>query len=46
MDVMYVERLERMLRAAWRQAVEGDLLAIECVLRVLATEAKFFGINN
>lgn len=44
-EIVYLERLEMMLRSAWPDAVEADLKAIEAVRRVLEIEARFFGPN-
>jgi hypothetical protein len=43
---VYIERLEMMLRAAWPQAIQGNLKAVMVVLRVLKQEAKFYGLDN
>jgi hypothetical protein len=43
---VYIERLEMMLRAAWPQAVQGDLKAVMVCLRVLRQEAKFYGLGD
>ncbi|EIU63236.1 hypothetical protein [Mycobacteroides abscessus] len=43
---IYLERLETLLRASWPQAINGDLRAIEVVRRVLAQEARFYGLER
>ena len=43
---VYIERLEMMLRAAWPQAIQGNLKAVMVVLRVLKQEAKFYGLDD
>ena len=42
---VYLERLETLLRAAWPQAIAGDLSALERCRRRLVAEARFFGVN-
>lgn len=41
-----LERLDRLQRAAYRQAVAGDLKAIEAVLRVMDRRAKYLGLDR
>lgn len=43
-SVVYLERLEQMLRAVWPQAIRGDLTAVRVALRILAQEARFHGL--
>jgi len=35
-----------MLRAAWPQAIQGNLKAVMVVVRVLKQEAKFYGLDD
>ncbi|MCG7595761.1 hypothetical protein [Mycobacterium sp. PSTR-4-N] len=44
-SVVYLERLEQMLRAVWPQAVRGDLKAVSAALRILAQEARFHSLD-
>jgi hypothetical protein len=44
-ETIYLERLEGLLKASWPAAVDGNLNAIEKVRRILAAEARFFGIG-
>jgi hypothetical protein len=41
---VHIERLEALLRAAWPQAIQGDLKAIMTVSRVLHQEAIVLGV--
>ena len=43
---IHIERLELMLRAAWPQAIQGNLKAVMVCLRVLKLEAKFHGLDD
>ncbi len=42
---VYLERLETLLRAVWPAACEGNLDAVERARRILAQQARFFGLD-
>ena len=39
------QRLDRLQAAVWAQALEGDLKAVETVLKVIAQRARLFGLD-
>lgn len=41
-----LERLDMLQLVVWRQARQGDLKAIETVLKIMATRAKYYGLDN
>ena len=47
-DVMRVEegeRLDRLQRAVWQQALGGDVRAVTAVLRIMERRARLFGLD-
>lgn len=40
------QRLDRLQRAVWARAMEGDLKAVDRVLRIINTRCELFGINK
>lgn len=47
-DVMRVEegeRLDRLQRAVWQQALGGDVRAVAAVLRIMERRARLFGLD-
>jgi hypothetical protein len=43
---VYIARLEQLLKACWPAALKGDLRAIEAARKVLAQQAKLFGLED
>lgn len=41
-----LERLDMLQLVVWRRARQGDLRAIETVLKIMATRAKYLGLDN
>lgn len=41
-----LERLDMMQLVVWRQARQGDLKAIETVLKIMGTRAKYLGLDK
>jgi hypothetical protein len=41
-----LERLDMLQLVVWRQARQGDLKAIEAVLKIMATRAKYLGLDK
>ena len=39
------ERLDRLLLAVWKQALDGDLKAVDRALRILDQRARLLGLN-
>jgi hypothetical protein len=42
---LYPERLEALIAAVWVDAMAGDRQAVEVCRRVLAQQAKFYGLD-
>ncbi|MBL3752201.1 hypothetical protein [Mycobacteroides abscessus] len=43
-NIVWLERMESMLRVVYPRALQGDLRAVEAVRRILGTEARYFNI--
>lgn len=41
-----VDRLDQLQKAIWRQAIGGDLRAVETVLKIISTRAKLLGLDD
>ncbi len=46
MRVQEGQRLDRMQRSVWRDAVNGDLAAVNTVLRIMDRRARLFGLDS
>lgn len=44
-EQLYPQRLEALVSAVWVAAMEGDRQAVEVCRRVLAQQAKFYGLD-
>jgi len=41
-----VDRLDQLQKGIWRQAISGDLRAVETVLKIISTRAKLLGLDD
>lgn len=46
MRVQEGQRLDRMQRAVWRDAINGDVVGINTVLKIMDRRAKLFGLDS
>ncbi len=46
MRVQEGQRLDRMQRSVWRDAVNGDIAAVNTVLRIMDRRARLFGLDS
>jgi len=46
MLTLEIDRLDRMQRSIWRQAISGDLAAVDRVVKIIQTRARLLGLED